>query len=186
MKNDHHSIIYDNCNTLSVYELIRAGCFAGGATDFATSWEADGRPCRTLLQIKADEDGLFIKAYHASEAVQVSYNIHLIAVPSGLGNSSLWYFECPVTGTHCRKLWFHNGYLQHRSAIKGLYQVQTHTASIQKFMGDVKAVQALSKISEKVNGRFFRKTYASAPAKSYVKMRRQLRKYEQAVCTVHS
>jgi len=185
LKNADKNIIYDTCNTLSVYDLSRAGCFNGGSTDFVASWEVEDEPCRTLLQVKAAGDGLYIAASHIRETQHITYHIHLIAVPSCLGNGALWFFECPVTGVHCRKLLFHNGYLQHRSAVKGLYQAQTHTPCIRKFMGDIKAVQTICKISEKVNAPWFRQTYACAPAKSYIKMLRQLREYEQRIGALH-
>ncbi len=166
------SVIYDACPALSIFDLIKAGCFdQEGTTNVTIPYSV---AFEILLQICIRKDASFITVSHTEEGRQITNDIQLLKVASGLGNGVVWFFICPVTGIRCRKLLFHNGYLQHRSAIKGLYKTQTNTPSIRQFMHDLKTIQTLTQISEKLTTPYFRKTYAGLPTKPYTKILRKI------------
>lgn len=62
----------------------------------------------------------------------ISYRVHLVPSISNLTGDKIWFFICPATGKRCRKLYLIGDYFLHRSAVKGLYRVQSYSKAFRK------------------------------------------------------
>ncbi|WP_299465389.1 hypothetical protein [uncultured Microscilla sp.] len=128
---------------------------------------------------------LEVNLYSTNPYLELRYNyngksrytkIDLVNIPSNLGKGKVWFFVCPVTGKHCRKLHYVNGYFMHRTAFKGFYRGQIESKAsrwMYKAVNDMVKGQAAQKmiLSGKVLG-----SYAGKPTKRYLRLQKQIAK----------
>jgi hypothetical protein len=106
---------------------------------------------------------------YTSNGKPINYKIELVTMPSNLGKGLVWYFLCPKTAKHCRKLHMVGGYLYHRLAFTNfLYDKQTESSK-QRFTGKLfDKWDNADKAIKKINSKHFKKQYKGNYTKAYL------------------
>lgn len=110
----------------------------------------------------------YIKLNYGWQGQSIAYSVSFIKVPSNLGAGHIWYFLCQVTGKRCKKLYFINGYFQHRGT--GYYEKQIqskHYRYLEKTYGPMFKTDSLY---DQLHSRHFRKFYNGKVTKKYAKI----------------
>ena len=63
----------------------------------------------------------FITLEYTQNGESIKYDVRIESIPSNLGKGEIYYFVCPNTGKHCRKLYHNSKYFLHREAFRYLY-----------------------------------------------------------------
>jgi hypothetical protein len=111
----------------------------------------------------------------------LKYRVPIVSKPNNLGIGLIWYFVCPVTKKHCRKLYLVGGYFLHREAFTGcMYKKQTKSKSSRPF---TKMLDQLFAKSDFMEGRekYFKTHYQGKPTKNYLKFLKLQEKERQAM-----
>jgi len=107
------------------------------------------------------------------------YRINLITKPSNLGKGVMWFFVCPSTGRHCRKLHSIGGYFLHRTAFKGcMYERQTESKKYREMSKVYGAYFKIDKLYEQLYKKHLKSSYAGKPTKKYAKLMAEIKKSE--------
>ena len=171
--------LFDSCKTISIYDLMKTGCLIPDTeADITLSLEpCDEQPGAVSLHVNTNQDQPYINLRYTYGELNKNYNINLVSEPFRLNNSLLWYFVCPITGMRCRKLYFSDGYFQHRKAIKGVYHKQTIGPHSRKYITHAGNIQKLGEMLDKVTAHWFRKTYAGKPTSAYSRIIREIQSH---------
>jgi hypothetical protein len=118
----------ENCLTISITDLKKKGFFNKRKTVEVFNLTKNNGLCLSVgIEIISNENETCLTFTHAGETETckpLSYKISLISIPSNLGNGSVFYFVCPITGKHGRKLYNSGRIFQHRDATGLLYAQQ--------------------------------------------------------------
>jgi len=88
----------------------------------------------------------------------------------------MWFFICPKTGKHCRKLYSVGAMFLHREAFQHcMYRSQTYSHSDRILLKSFKKGFESEKIYEQIYSKYFRSHYAGKPTKRYLKLQEQIR-----------
>jgi len=157
-------IVYDHLHTLCIADLKRRGFLQPGLHTVQLNWNRRGRlklSVRVALNMKADS-GVMELLYFYKGGQVVYYETPLEAQPTNLGIGQRWYFTCSRTEKRCTKLYFANGYFQHREGIAGaLYQSQTLSHS-------ERALNELLDANEGLCQPYLKRHYRGKPTKRYL------------------
>ena len=97
----------------------------------------------------------------------------------GAAGGLVWYFLCPITGIHCRKLHFVNGQYCHRSLIKNYYREIKPSWLTGGPMDKILLLKKKAIIAERTLGKkYFRSHYNGKPTKKYIECLRDIEKAE--------
>ncbi|WP_454059743.1 hypothetical protein [Elizabethkingia ursingii] len=100
---------------------------------------------------------------------KLNYLIYFELILSNLGKGLVWYFNCPLSGIRCRKLYLINGYFQHRAAYnKGYYQTQTLGTKDKYLVRQFDKLQKSNKAKSILYNKSFKPYYNSKPTKGYL------------------
>ena len=129
----------------------------------------------------------FVTLRYTYHNKRIYYSIKLISVTSNLGFGKVWFFQCPQTKKHCRKLYLIDGYFLHREAFKGaIYDKQTESKKYRDFAKNHEAVYKVRDLYEQLQSKHFKSHYAGKPTKRYLKLLEQIDQNEQMVCKLVS
>lgn len=112
----------EDCLTISISKLKEWGYLnVLGKVSYTLSWSRNGEK-HSSIGIKINNNGFekFVVLDYKSNAEPINYKVKIISKTSNLGKGEVFYFVCPRTGKHCRKLYLHDGYFLHREAFNGL------------------------------------------------------------------
>ena len=94
------------------------------------------------------------------------YKVHLVSMPSNLGNGLIWYFLCPQTKKRCRTLYCIEGYFLHREAHQAcMYRCQTRSKSQRHFDKIVGSQFGLDDLYSELESKYFKMAYAGKQTK---------------------
>lgn len=131
---------------------------------------------QTVLEVNLYSTNPYLELSYSYNGKSRYTKIGLVNIPSNLGKGKVWFFVCPVTGKHCRKLHYVNGYFMHRTAFKGFYRGQIESKAsrwMYKATYDILNAQTAQMMihSSKVLG-----SYAGKPTKKYLRLKKQIAK----------
>lgn len=110
----------------------------------------------------------------------INYQVSLVSIPSNIGAGIVWYFVCPNTGKHCRKLYLADTRFLHREAFKGCYyEKQTQSHKSRKFHNSFKKFFDADELYELIYKKHFKSIYAGKPTKRYQKLMKQIKAAKQ-------
>ena len=99
----------------------------------------------------------------------IEYRVPIVSKPSNLGVGLIWYFVCPVTGKHCKKLYGASKYFLHREAFKGcMYECQTWSKNSRALIETMKWTFAKDNFMEG-RWKYMKTHYRGKPTKTYLK-----------------
>ena len=144
------------------------------------TWSVDGNEISSisiLVNTKAEQS--FIELDYKCNDEKIKYKVKLTSKPSNLGRGKLWYFICPKTNKHCRKLHLIGDYFLHRTAFKGcMYESQTYS-KFYRLLGKTIGVDfSLDNLYSELYKKHFKKTYAGKPTKKYLKLSAKINQLE--------
>jgi hypothetical protein len=173
--------LYDDLKTVSICFLTKHGYLKPNQWQSGTiNWSRNGNKTGSIsIQVNNQTESPYLELDYKCNETQIKYRVQIISVPSNLRKGVVWYFVCPHTGKHCRKLYLFNGYFYHRSACGGgMYETQTQSKfyrTLEKTLGPYFQVDEAYNQLYKKN---FKKQYAGKPTKKYLKLTKQIQKGE--------
>ncbi len=132
-------------------------------------WWYNGEETGSIsFAIHMEETSGYLELDYNYKKEPIKYRVFIVSKPSNLGKGLIWYFVCPHTGKHCKKLYLVGGYFLHREAFTGcMYDCQKKSKSIRSFM---KMSKDLFAKTDFMKGRKYIKTnYRGKPTKTYLK-----------------
>ncbi len=166
-------LLYDDLQTISIVHLVKEGYLTPGTeTDLTIALTEPPGEVRLHINTILPQQHLRFTCTFNEQIFD--YVINLVSLPSHLNSSLLWYFICPFTGARCRKLYFADGYFLPRTAINGTYYKKTLGTKVRSTVTRASKISAISKMLEKVNAPYFRKTYVHKPTESYKRITKEL------------
>jgi hypothetical protein len=171
-------MLYDACSTISVYDLVNAGCLALYIEAHCTIslQNVEDGPTDIRIYINTKQATPSMDLSYFSNGQQIKEKIKLVHEPFRLNDGILWYFVCPRIGIRCRKLYFSQGYFTHRKAVKGIYTGQLVSGASKDLVKQARSVSTLGEILGKLNTPCFRKSYAGKHTKTYKRIIKELKK----------
>lgn len=166
-------VLYDFCKSLSISELKKwkylkpEKCQKGTITFRSFNYDI----LEVLISVYIDPDNPFMEFEYLISGTKLNYLIYFELVPSNLGKGFVWYFNCPLSGIRCRKLYLINGYFQHRVAYKkGYYQTQTLGTKDKYLVRQFDKLQKSNKAKSILCTKYFKPYYNGMPTKKYLKL----------------
>jgi hypothetical protein len=172
-------IIYDSTLQINISDLKKWGYLNPGIIKSGVlSWSSRGTKTGSIsIESNTTDEHPYIELTYKFEETPRKYKVFLTSTPSNLNKGVLWFFICPWTGKHCRKLYSVNGYFLHREAFNGcMYDCQTQSKYYRYLDKNFGAYFDLDKQHEKLNKKHFKKTYAGKPTKKYLRIKEQINK----------
>lgn len=176
-KSSNFPTLYDNCKTISISKLkswnyLKLNSFQSGEI----TWSREKKVISSIgIAVKIYSDCGYLELDYKCNDKSINYKIELITKPSNLGKGRVWFFVCPQTGKHCRKLYFSNSYFLHRTAFKGLfYEKQIESKKMRNFRYLFGNDFLADEIYEQIYSKYFKKTYNGKPTKRYLRLKSKL------------
>ncbi|HMO39894.1 MAG TPA: hypothetical protein PKC76_09345 [Saprospiraceae bacterium] len=128
-------------------------------------WTHNGQETANIgFSIRMEETIGYLELNYRHKQKPIKYRVLIVSKPSNLGKGLIWYFFCPITKKHCRKLYLVDGYFLHREAFKGMYKCQARSKSSRQLF------HTLFARSDFMEGRKYLQThYLGKPTKSYLR-----------------
>ncbi len=173
--------LYDEALQLSISKLKGWGYLEPNQIKSSTiNWSRNGNPVGSIsIQANTFSEQPYIELDYKYKEVPRTYKVYLTLIPSNLNKGKIWYFICPQTKKHCRKLYSIDGYFLHREAFKGgMYECQTKSRDERQLD---KALQSyFDKVNpyDELNKKHFKKTYAGKPTRRYLRLIKSIQEIE--------
>jgi len=170
-------ILYDFCKQLSVSDLkkwnyLNPNRITKGVIRFTSS---NYNILEVSIKVCTHNENPFIELKYSINGTELNYCIYFELTPSNLGTGNIWYFSCPRSNTRCRKLYFINGYFQHRAAYdKGYYQTQTLGTKDKFLIRQFDKLQKCNKAESQLHSKYFKRYYNGKPTKRYLKILKEI------------
>lgn len=164
--------LYNELKTLSVSLLKKCGYLRANQIQSGTlTWSRNGDKIGSISILVNTQTGVpYLELDYRCNDIPINYRVILASMPSNLGKGLVWYFVCPQTKKHCRKLHLAGNYFYHRSAFNGiLYESQTYNKSIRQLRKDLDRAFQVEDILNQVNAPNFKTHYKGVPTKRYRK-----------------
>ncbi len=170
-------ILYDDVLKLSISKLkewhylepeqIKSG---------SIHWNTNGNQKSNItIRVNTQSEQPYIELNYLYHNTPRNYKIQLVTQPSNLGKGQIWYFKCPVTKKHCRKLYLINGYFLHREAFNGcMYKTQTQSKKAREIEKKLRPLFKKDYLSKELDKKYFKKVYAGKPTKRYLRLMKQV------------
>jgi hypothetical protein len=145
------------------------------------NWSSNGNPTGSIsIQVNTQSEQPYIELDYKFRDEPRKYKVYLTSTPSNLNRGEIWYFICPQTKKHCRKLYSINGYFLHREAFKGcMYETQTQSKKYRQLDKTLGAYFKSDNLYSELYKKNFKKTYAGKPTKKYLRIMQQIQKAER-------
>ena len=173
--------LYDEVKTVSITFLTKHGYLKPNQLKAgAVHWSRNGENTGSIsIRVCTHSENLFLEFDYKCNQVPIKYKVQLISVLSNLGKGVVWYFVCPRTSKHCRKLYLADTYFYHREAFKGcMYEKQTQSKKSRYLDKTLGAYFKTDQLYEQLYKKNFKKQYAGKPTKNYLKLTQQIQKAE--------
>ena len=173
--------LYDEVKTVSITFLTKHGYLKPNQLKVGSvHWSRNGENIGSIsIRVCTHSENLFLELDYKCNQAPIKYKVQLVSVPSNLGKGVIWYFVCPRTGKHCRKLYLADNYFYHREAFKGcMYEKQTQSKKSRYLDKTIGAYFKTDQLYEQLYKKNFKKQYAGKPTKNYLKLTQQIQKAE--------
>jgi hypothetical protein len=140
-------------------------------------WSRKGKETDTIsIMVNTSHKNPYLELDYKCNEAHINYKVQLVSAPSNLGKGVVWYFVCPKTFMHCRKLYLADTYFYHRSAFKGcMYEKQTQSKKYRLLDNTLGTYYRTDKLYEQLYKKHFKKTYAGKPTKKYLQLIEKIR-----------
>ncbi|MEI8202426.1 MAG: hypothetical protein WCH34_05405 [Bacteroidota bacterium] len=168
--------LYDECKTISIsnlkqWKFLTVGEFKSGIISWSRNGEVNSR---ISISVSINPFNPHIKLDYLCNEIPITYIVYLASIPSNLGKGVIWYFVCPQTGKHCRKLYLVDTYFYHRSAFRYcMYDKQTKSHKSRNIYKLFDRLFSSDGAYEKIYSKHFKKKYRGKPTKRYLKLLKQ-------------
>ena len=144
------------------------------------NWSSNGNPTGSIsIQVNTQSEQPYIELDYKYRDEPRKYKVYLTSTPSNLNRGEIWYFICPQTKKHCRKLYSISGYFLHREAFKGcMYETQTQSKKYRQLDKTLGVYFKSDNLYSELYKKNFKKTYAGKPTKKYLRIMEQIQKVE--------
>lgn len=170
-------ILYDQCKTVNITLLKQWGYLkpckqTTGVISWSNQYE---KTCSISIRVITDIENGYLQLDYTSNGKPISYKVEIVSRVSNLGKGVVWYFICPKTRWHCRKLYLVGGYFYHRKAFAGcMYDKQTESRK-NSYTGKLfNKWDAADKARTSISSKHFKKQYNARPTKRYLKHLKQI------------
>lgn len=165
-------IIYNDLPVICIYDLMKAGAFlrADQKQRQVSVTLAGFDKDQFTIQVDISQPQPFITITQTGNRQTSNCRVNIIPKPLQVNSGSNWYFICPVTGIHSRKLFFYEGCFLNRKAIPGIYSKQLLSGNQRKIITRYNNINVLASLSQKAGAPYFRPEYAGKPTKIYRKI----------------
>lgn len=163
----------EDCLTISITKLKEWDYLNFIGTKSGTiSWSRNGQKHSSIgIEVSNDSFQSFVTLDYKSNGKPINYKVKIISKPSNLGKGVVFYFVCPSTGKHCRKLYLHNGYFLHREAFNDLmYSKQLEGKKNRDLCKIFEACYLSDEVYEEQYKKHFKTHYNGKPTKRYQKL----------------
>lgn len=145
------------------------------------NWSSNGNPTGSIsIQVNTQSEQPYIELDYKYRDEPRKYKVYLTSTPSNLNRGEIWYFICPQTKKHCRKLYSISGYFLHREAFKGcMYETQTQSKKYRQLDKTLGVYFKSDNLYSELYKKNFKKTYAGKPTKKYLRLIKQIQKAER-------
>ena len=164
--------LYDFCKQISITELkrwnyLKPNHLITGMIKFTFN---NYDTLEMFIKVSTEFKNSFLELKYSINNTELNYRIYFEVISSNLGNGKIYYFNCPISNTRCRKLYLINGYFQHRNAYKkGYYQTQTLGTKDKFLIRQFDKLQKSNKAKINLNSKYFKRYYKGKPTKRYLK-----------------
>jgi hypothetical protein len=163
----HNIMTIENCLTISITDLKEKGFLKKRKTVAVLNLTNNNDLCLSVdVEIILNETEKYLILTHTSETEinkTVRYKVSLVSIHSNLGGF-IMYFVCPITGKHCRKLYYSGKTFQHRDATGLLYaqQAKKQPISYANYLSEEQRNEP--------NTKYFKKYYKGNYTKRYFRI----------------
>lgn len=162
----------ESCKTVSITKLKEWGYLDYGIKSGVISWSTAGE-VHSKIGIKCSilEHRKFITLDYTQNGESINYNVKIVSKPSNLGKGEVFYFVCPNTGKHCRKLYHCSKYFLHREAFSYLYyEKQIESKKTRELHSVFDKAFLKDEVYEEQYKKHFKTHYNGKPTKRYQKI----------------
>lgn len=173
--------LFDECATITI-KFLKSHKYLepdGWKTGTITWSQGEGESKRITgsisIKVNTQAESPYTELNYKTNDKPINYRVHLVSIPSNLGNGLVWYFLCPHTGKRCRKLYLISGYFLHRKAFTGcFYEKQTYSHKNRKQFALWGKLFDTDKVYEQIYSKYFKTDYAGKPTKRYLRLLKQI------------
>jgi hypothetical protein len=169
-------ILYDHCLHLSISFLKKYQYLIPGQSKRGTvSWtrgEGENKEITAQIGILVHlGKEPYLELYYKQNGKPISYRVRLFSVTSNIGKGVVWFFVCPLTGNHCRKLYCVDDRFLHREAYQGcMYEKQTYSKRWRREKRIFDSMFTREDILSEIDKPYFRTEYSGKPTKRFQRM----------------
>jgi hypothetical protein len=163
--------LFDEVKTIEISFLKKHGYLIPNQLKVGSvHWSRNGELIGSIsIRVCTHSEIQFLELDYKCNQAPVKYKVQLIFKLSNLGKGVVWYFVCPHTGKHCRKLYLVDTYFLHRTAFKGcMYECQTQGKKLRGLNNTLGAYFNTDQYYSQLYKKHFKKTYAGKPTKKYL------------------
>ncbi len=168
----------EDCLKFSLKSLFEDNFYFNsyGTRSGTTSWSRNGEVHSKIdFQVFYSEYQTHIIFAYTANGTPIKYKVDLINLPSNLGKGKVWYFVCPSTGKHCRKLYLRNGYFLHRTAHENLmYECQLESKRNRDLRKIFQACFIPDTLLEAYHSKYLKTHYKGKITKKYAKLKNKI------------
>jgi predicted MPP superfamily phosphohydrolase len=175
--------LYNEALTVNITKLKKWGYLEPEKMFEATLyWSIDGEQIASISIITNNEKPhSYVELSYNSNGKPRKYKVQIVSIPSNLGKGKVLYFICPQTKKRCRKLYLIGGYFLHRDAFNGcMYKSQTQSKQYRELDKTLGAYFISDNLYSELYKKNFKKSYAGKPTKKYLKLMREIEKWEKS------
>lgn len=147
-----------------------------GTKSGTINWSRNGVPHSNIgISVTKNDFETFIVLDYKFNGEPKNYKIRIISKPSNLGKGEVFYFVCPRTGKHCRKLYLHSGYFFHREAFNGLmYEKQIESKKNRELSKIFDACYLSDEVYEERYKKYFKTHYNGKETKRFKRLNNKI------------
>jgi len=170
----------ENCNTVSITKLKAWGYLEYGVKSGIISWSISGE-VHSRIGIKSTilEHKKYITLEYTQNGESIKYDVRIESIPSNLGKGAIYYFVCPNTGKHCRKLYHNSKYFLHREAFRYFYYDKQIEPKKSRYLHSIFDRAFLTdEVYEELYSKHFKTHYNGKETKRYKKIMDKIERAE--------
>lgn len=170
--------LYDECKTISITFLRKHGYLEPAQyLSGQIYWSRNGQKIGSIgFNVNTIIKPAYFELDYRINEKPINYKINLVSIPSNIGKGAIWYFICPQTNKHCRKLYLIGERFLHREAFQGcMYEKQTYSHKNRDLYKIYEQAFGDETAYEQIYKKHIKKRYNGKPTKRYLKLMQLLK-----------
>lgn len=170
--------LYDECRTITITKLkewkyLKPDVVKQGTISWSRNEVVHSRIDITVNTFSSEP---YVELDYKCNNEPIRYKVYLISKPTNINKGVQWFFVCPNTGKHCRKLYMISTYFLHRTAFKGaMYEKQTYSKRARDEYSLFAKLFNRENAYETIYSKYFTKFYKGKPTKRYLRIWKKTR-----------